>query len=86
MEDGPWDLVASPNMNRIYVADRFSNTESVIEESTDRDDDGIPDAEDSCPYVYNPGQLNTDAAYIDKGPVMAGGDITVPNGDTLGDA
>jgi hypothetical protein len=30
----------------------------------DYDCDGIPNAEDSCPYVYNPNQRDTDADGI----------------------
>ena len=34
----------------------------VIEEPvTDPDDDGIPDENDNCPYVFNPGQEDFDA-------------------------
>jgi hypothetical protein len=41
---------------------------------------------DNCPLVPNPDQVNTDAKSIDNGPVVAGDDVTVPNGDSLGDA
>jgi len=51
----------------------------------DADCDGILDTADNCPAVYNPDQTNTDARPIDNGPVVTGDDVTVPNGDTLGD-
>jgi parallel beta-helix repeat protein len=52
----------------------------------DSDGDTIIDTLDNCPTVYNPDQTNTDAKPIDNGPVVPGDDITVPNGDSLGDA
>ncbi|MDI6857076.1 MAG: aryl-sulfate sulfotransferase [Dehalococcoidia bacterium] len=52
----------------------------------DADEDGVPDDSDNCPFVANPDQLNTDALPIANGPVIAGDDVTVPNGDALGDA
>ena len=52
----------------------------------DTDGDEVPDPVDNCPYVSNPNQTNTDAAPIDNGPVVLGDDVTVPNGDGLGNA
>jgi hypothetical protein len=52
----------------------------------DSDGDGVPNYEDNCPLLSNPGQLNTDALPIDNGPVVAGDDLTNPYGDALGDA
>jgi parallel beta-helix repeat protein len=51
----------------------------------DSDGDGILDTLDNCPFAYNSDQTNTDAAPIDNGPVVTGNDVTVPNGDALGD-
>jgi hypothetical protein len=56
--------------------------------------DGIPNAQDNCDDVTNPGQENFDAdgAPVGNGPGMGNGpdipghDATVPNGDGLGDA
>ena len=45
-----------------------------------------PNTFDNCPSVYNPTQLNSDAAPVDNGPGIAGNDGTIPNGDGLGDA
>jgi putative hemolysin/C1A family cysteine protease len=53
---------------------------------SDDDCDGILDTADNCPSDYNPDQTNTDSRTIDNGPVVTGDDVTVPNGDTLGDA
>ena len=50
------------------------------------DGDGIPDAIDNCPTVYNPGQENHDA-YVDLAPFgFKFNDATAINSDTLGDA
>lgn len=50
----------------------------------DTDADAVPQFSDNCPLIANAGQLNTDAAPI----VTAGlpNDVSVPNGDGLGDA
>ena len=60
---------------------------------SDIDGDGIPDSEDNCPLVANPGQENTDSGPppsgtggIGNGKGIAGDDATIPNGDSLGDA
>jgi hypothetical protein len=66
--------------------------------SADTDGDGFKDKPDTsfagvntnpnvdnCPLVYNPDQVNSDAKTIDNGPVVAGDDVTVPSGDSLGD-
>ncbi len=50
------------------------------------DGDGIPDAVDNCPSVYNPDQANHDA-YVDLSPYgKSFNDATWINSDTLGDA
>jgi sugar lactone lactonase YvrE len=41
---------------------------------------------DNCPLVFNPDQINTDAAALSNGPNVPGDDITIVNGDALGDA
>lgn len=50
----------------------------------DADGDGVPNASDNCPNTANADQRNTDHAPL----VTAGApnDVTVANGDTLGDA
>jgi len=86
--DGPWDiaaLVVNPTTGRIYVANRFNGTISVIGDATDWDDDGVPDLEDNCRYIYNPDQLNTDSKPIDNGPVVPLDDNSVPTADFPGD-
>ena len=52
----------------------------------DGDGDGVFDLVDNCPAVHNADQLNTDAAPIPNGPLVPADDVTVPNGDALGDA
>jgi hypothetical protein len=59
----------------------------------DTDGDTVLDGADNCPLVANPGQENTDSGpspsgkgAIDNGPGISGGDATIPNGDTMGDA
>ncbi len=52
----------------------------------DYDGDGVANAVDNCPTVFNPSQENTDALPIDNGPNVPGDDITVPSADGLGDA
>jgi len=51
----------------------------------DTDGDGVPDAGDNCVTTWNPDQTNTDSLPIPtgRGP---GPDVSVPNGDGLGDA
>jgi subtilisin-like proprotein convertase family protein len=59
----------------------------------DADCDGVPDSTDNCPSVYNPGQENSDSGpppsgtgAIGNGASILGDDITIANGDALGDA
>jgi len=52
----------------------------------DTDGDGVLDHMDNCPLVYNPDQTNTDHAPVDNGPDVPNMDVTIPNGDELGDA
>jgi hypothetical protein len=67
----------------------------VFASGSDADSDGVDDAADNCPLDYNPGQQNTDSGpqppsgnigTIDNGPDIIPDDVTVPNGDPLGDA
>ncbi|MEX2245091.1 MAG: PQQ-dependent sugar dehydrogenase [Dehalococcoidia bacterium] len=53
----------------------------------DGDSDGVPDGNDNCLFVPNPGQQNTDAA-IGNGPDLPGDDGTAPDAaaDADGDA
>jgi len=62
------------------------NVYAAVLMADDFDLDGVSNAEDNCLYVYNPDQANADAAFIDNGPVVPGDDVTVPYGDSLGDA
>jgi len=66
-------------MNAVYAADT--------------DGDGVPDEVDNCPQAYNPGQENTDSGPppygsggIGNGIGIVGDDVTIPNGDSFGDA
>jgi hypothetical protein len=52
----------------------------------DADCDNVVDALDNCPFSHNVEQANTDAQPTDNGPAVDGDDVTVPNGDALGDA
>lgn len=62
----------------------------------DADEDGIPDAEDNSPIVYNPNQADNDhdgagdvgvaALFDDNCPTISNPDQTDSNGDGLGDA
>jgi hypothetical protein len=65
----------------------------------DTDDDGFKDLQDTsftgpntnadadnCPTVYNILQTNTDSAPDPNGPNVPGDDVTIGNGDILGDA
>jgi syndecan 4 len=61
--------------------------------AADTDGDGVPDEVDNCPSVYNPGQENTDSGPppsgtggIGNGIGIPGDDVTIPNGDSFGDA
>jgi hypothetical protein len=50
----------------------------------DTDLDGVADAVDVCPYGYDPGQANTDAAALDNGPLAPGSDVTIVVSDGAG--
>lgn len=51
------------------------------------DADGVPDALDNCPTVYNPDQANGDRNFIDLAPWgKPFNDLTRPMSDNLGDA
>jgi hypothetical protein len=59
----------------------------------DLDGDGVGDACDNCVSVPNPGQENTDSGpppsgtgAIGNGNGIPGDDVTIPNGDSFGDA
>jgi PKD repeat protein/putative intracellular protease/amidase len=61
----------------------------LIPASVDTDEDGILNAEDNCPYEYNPGQEDTDGDGVgdvcDNCPEVANPDQTDGDGDGLGD-
>jgi hypothetical protein len=82
--------ILPPSVGR--VGDAYAELEenpmqvTVADLLADYDADGVADIVDNCPAVYNPGQENTGPAPIDNGPDIPGDDVTVPNGDTLGDA
>jgi len=52
----------------------------------DGDLDGVPDAQDNCPTVYNPDQANTDRHRRPNGADVPGNWASNPVSDTLGDA
>ncbi len=52
----------------------------------DADCDGVADATDNCPAVYNPGQENTDSAPIPSGANIVGDFRANPDKDAQGDA
>jgi hypothetical protein len=54
--------------------------------SGDTDCDGIPDAVDNCPMVYNPDQKNSDSGARPAGPQIPGSWASNPATDKLGDA
>ena len=58
----------------------------VVTGPPDTDNDGIPDASDNCPTVYNPDQLNSDGGKRPAGPQIPGGWASNPAADKLGDA
>src|SRR4029079_553987 len=49
------------------------------------DGDGVPDASDNCPNVYNPGQENHDG-FVDQTPPKSVDDATWIRSDRNGDA
>jgi YVTN family beta-propeller protein len=55
---GPWGIARNSTTNRIYVANFYADTLSVIDE--DSDWDGVIDSADNCPLVANPDQTDTD--------------------------
>ena len=63
---------------------------TVVCESVDRDDDGVIDEVDNCPYVYNPDQLDSDndraGNVCDNCPVTPNPGQEDTDGDGLGDA
>lgn len=77
--------------SRIWVVGQYAKNDSFVQWGTwigsfafDSDADGVGDAVDNCPNIANADQKNTDAAPL----VTAGApnDITIANGDRLGDA
>jgi streptogramin lyase len=50
------------------------------------DADGVADAVDNCPGVYNPGQENADRNFVDLPAYRPFDDLTWPNSDEIGDA
>ncbi len=83
--------LGNPGMDNTFGAGRLDAYAAAVAaggicQPPDTDHDGVPDISDNCPNVYNPDQLNTDAKPIDNGPYVPGDDMTVPNGDGLGDA
>jgi hypothetical protein len=51
--------LALDSNNNVYIA--FTETDGLKYAVFDRDDDGIPDISDNCPYVFNPDQIDTDS-------------------------
>jgi hypothetical protein len=45
-----------------YRAEIYPGSETYLTLRPDQDGDGVGDAEDNCPAVYNPDQINTDGA------------------------
>jgi hypothetical protein len=68
-------------------------TELELHATSDADGDGVLDTVDNCPYAWNPGQENSDSGRppsgtggIDNGTHIPGNDVTIANGDNMGDA
>lgn len=52
----------------------------------DSDNDGVPDVNDNCVSVSNPGQENADGNFISLAPRKPSNDLTWINSDAAGDA
>jgi hypothetical protein len=90
---------ALPDSDGDGLNDAAEAAQGTSPNDPDTDNDGFNDppdlsfagvntntAADNCPTVANPSQVNTDAAPIPNGPMLAGDDGTVGNGDRFGDA
>jgi hypothetical protein len=79
------DAVSDPD------GDGFTNAREVVLVTdpclwdVDQDGDLFPDAVDNCAIVSNSTQENNDRR-LSNGPSVPGDDLSVPNGDGLGDA
>lgn len=71
----------------LYVADASGGVVyRMIEDTTDTDDDGVPDTTDNCPSVDNTNQANADPDVRPNGPNLGGDDVTYIKHDFPGDA
>jgi hypothetical protein len=68
---------------------------TVLDPGADADLDAVDNIDDNCPFDMNPAQTNTDSGppppagnvgAIGNGVFMPGDDVTVPGGDSRGDA
>ena len=64
--------------------DPDTDHDGFFDDGVDVDGPGPGQPNDNCPLVSNPGQENSDN-LIGNGTGIAGDDITVPNGDSVGD-
>jgi hypothetical protein len=55
-------------------------------DASDPDGDGVSNAVDNCPVMFNPDQSNFDLIAPENGTLLLTADTTAPNGDDLGDA
>jgi hypothetical protein len=90
--------VAVDSAGNLYVADFDNDVVRVVYPCNgpgDSDCDGVLDGGDNCASVHNATQANSDSGptppagnvgFISNGSGVPGDDLSVPNGDALGDA
>lgn len=88
--DNAVDLGA-PGMDNTFGAGRLDAYASALAaggscQPHDEDGDGVPDAVDNCPSVYNPDQANSDGKPRSAGPWIESSIASNPIEDKLGDA
>ena len=78
-------VAADAGTRDIWFAEYTANTIGRLQPASG-DGDGIPDAVDNCPTVYNPGQENHDGSVNLSAYGKSFNDVTWINSDTMGDA